>query len=376
MRSAGGHITYLDAAAISKAEREILIGFIEQRNAIRPTGTRTKGKQAYETVWICGVLHQNKATLDKCTVKDLLKVAGDASSGKFTKNSRQTKIVALKALAKHVHRFHHEIKNLDLLMHDVKAGSVAKNRKEAISLEEWGKLINLPMSARDRALLAVMYDGYHRPKEALILKWSDLRTNDRGDIEYEITFKTEKPRTIVQKPGTTEILELWRRECGAVLTDNKPIFPAPDGKPYETITVLAKMFDRLRKVTGITTLKPSVLRTSSITHDVEAALPISYICLRAWGEPFNELINLYTKPNSGKIQRDQHEKEGMRTAVLGASGTFTTKDDRIASLERANADLVAKMANVERLLKLVASDPDALKIQMQALVEKNGGKHP
>ena len=124
---------------------------------------------------------------------------------------------------------------------------MAKNRKEAISVEEWDNLINLPMSARDRALLAVMYDGYHRPKEALILKWSDLHTNDRGDIEYEIVFKTEKTRTIVQKPGTTEILEAWRRECGAALMDNKPIFPAPDGKPYETITVLAKMFHRLRK---------------------------------------------------------------------------------------------------------------------------------
>ena len=203
-------------------------------------------------------------------------------------------------------------------MDDVKAGSVARNRKEALSLDEWDRLINLPMSARDRAMLAVMYDGYHRPKEVLILRWCDLHTNDRGDIEYEITFKTEKTRTIVQKPGTTEILEAWRRECGAVLTDNKPIFPAPDGKPYETITVLAKMFDRLRKETGIKTLKPSVLRNSALTHDVESGLPVSYVCLRAWGEPYNELINLYTKPDSGKIQRDQHEKTGMATAVPGS----------------------------------------------------------
>lgn len=363
MRSPGGYTTYLKAAPISKAEREILLGFIEQRNTVKPTGIRTKGKQAYEGVWICEILHRIKSTLDTCTVKDLLKVAGEASSGKFTKNSRQTKIVTLKAVAKYITRFHHEIGNLDLLMHDVKAGSVAKNRKEAITLVEWDRLINLPMSARDRALLAVAYDGYHRPKEVLILKWCDLHINNRGDIEYEITFKTDKTRTIVQKPGTTEILELWRRECGADLADDKPIFPAPDGKPYETITVLAKMFDRLRKETGIKTLKPSVLRTSSITHDVESGMPVSYICLRAWGEPYNELINLYTKPDSGRIQRDQHEKNGMQPAVLGASGKFTTKDDRIASLER-EIDAMRKktdhLNHLEKMMESLIKDPRLL----------------
>ena len=349
MRLAGGHIRYLKTQPISKAEQEILLGFVRQRNAIRPTGIRTKGKQAYEGAWICGTLHQNKATLDACTAQDLLDVAGEASSGKFTKNSRQTKIVTLKAVAQYVHRFHHKIENLDLLMHDVKAGSVAKNRKEAITLEEWDLLINLPMSARDRALLAVMYDGYHRPKEALLLKWCDLHTNDRGDIEYEITFKTEKTRTIVQKPGTTEILEAWRRECGAQLSDDYPIFPAPDGKPYQTITVLAKLFQRLRGETGIKTLKPSVLRTSAITHDVEAALPVSYICLRAWGEPYNALINLYTKPDSGKIQRDQHEKIGMQPAVLGRSGKFTTKEAQeiidILRSAKDDPDILIEYAN-------------------------------
>jgi len=356
MRVTGGHITYLNAARISKAEREILLGFIEQRNAVKPTGERTKGKQAYEGFWICGALHQHKSSLDTCTVKELLKVAGESSSGKFTKNSRQTKIVTLKAIAKYINRFHHKIENLDLLMEDVKAGSVAKNRKEAFTLVEWDRLINLPMPARDRAMIAMMYDGYHRPKEVLILRWCDLHVNERGDIEYEITFKTEKTRTIVQKPGTTEILELWRRECGASLTDNKPIFPAPDGKPYETITVLAKLFEKFKEETGIAGLKPSVLRNSALTHDVESGLPVSYICLRAWGEPYNELINLYTKPDSGKIQRDQHDKDGMQPAVLGRSGKFTTKDDRDAERDRTIEKLQKDMEIMQAIIKNVKPD--------------------
>jgi integrase len=311
----------------------IISGFINQRNAIKPTSARTKGKQAYESVWVVRTL--GDATLDVCTVNDLLNVASKASSGEFTKNTRQTKIMTLKALALYIHRFHHPIENLDLLMKDVKAGSASKNRKEALTLEQWDTLINLPMSARDRALLAVMYDGYHRPMEVLILKWSDLKINERGDIEYDILFKTDKGRCIVQKPGTTEILEAWRRECGAALTDDTYIFPAPDGSAYRTITVLAKMFRRLKAKTGIKDLKPSTLRTSAITHDVDAGLPISYICLRAWGEPFNDLVNLYTRPDSAKIQRDQHDKTGLKPAlILGTSGKFTTRDDRLAETER------------------------------------------
>jgi integrase len=283
-------------------------------------------------------------TLDQCTVHDLLRAAGKASSGEYTKNSRQTKIAILKALATYIHRFHHPIDNLDLLIEDVKTGGVAKNRKEALTLEEWDTLINLPMSAKERAMLAMMYDGYHRPTEILILKWSDLQVNARGEIEYIIKFKTETPRTIVQKPGTTEILEAWRRECGAQLTDDEYIFRSPAGEGYQCISVLARLFADLKERTGIPNLKPSAIRTTAITHDVNAGLPISYICLRGWGESFNDIINVYTRPDSAKIQKDRHDKVGLRPAlILGTSGKFTTRDDRLSEVERRLALVMMHM---------------------------------
>ena len=328
MRVCGGYLAYLDYQNISKFEREIIIGFIQQRNTIRPTSTRTQGKQAYEGAWICRSL--GEITLDKCTVHDLLKVAGEASSGKFTKNSRQTKIVTLKALANYIHRFHHPIQNIDLLMRDVKAGSAAKNRKVTLTLEEWNTIRNLPMPAKSRAELYMMYDGYHRPGELAILEWSDLKQDQTGEIQYDITFKTEKQRTIVMRSAAIEILEAWRKECGALLTDDTPIFPAPDNGHYRTITHLTKLFKRLKQRTGIDALMPSILRNSGMQHDLEAGYPVSYVCLRAWGEPYNDLINLYTKPDSGKIQRDQHGKGGIPGSVgLGSSREYTTEIDML-----------------------------------------------
>jgi integrase len=351
MRSPDSHINYLNTAPISPAERGIIIGYIDQRNAISPTVTNTKLKQAYQGVWICKTLHNHHSHLDTATVKQFLLVAGDAAN--HTKDTRQTKISTLKAMAQYIHRFHHPIKNLDLLLHDVKSGSAAKNLKDGLTLDEWSRVINLPMSARDRAYLALLYDGCHRPREPLLLRWCDLRINESGDIEDTIVFKTKIPRTIVQKRETTEILEAWRRECGAKLTDETPIFPGRDGKPYHTITTVAKMFKKLRERAGIPRLKPSMIRNSALLHDVEAGLPVSYICLRAWGEPYNELINLYTKPDSGRIQRDQHAKNGTAaiSPVLGASGKYGV--DRIAKLEH-------RLAALEELADIKKPDGQAM----------------
>jgi len=355
MRSGEGHITYLLAQAISNEERAILLGFIAQRNAIKPTATRTKGKQAYEGTWITLTLHDHRATLDKATVKDLLKVAGEASK-KFTKNTRQTKIVTLKALAQYIHRFHHPIENLDLLMHDVKAGSASKNRKEAITLEQWNKVRTLPnISPKQRAELYMLYDGYHRPGELALLNWSDLKQDpDTGEISYTITFKTEKPRTIVMRPAAIEVLEAWRKECGALLSDNTPIFPAPDGGRYQTITHLTKLFRKLKTRTGITRLIPSILRNSSPQHDLEAGYPVAYVCLRMWGEPYNELINHYTRPDSGRIQRDQHGKAGISAgAGLGTKREYNTISDDIAEMKREMQAMKRRQALIELASKEV-----------------------
>lgn len=348
MRSAEGHIAYLDSQPLSEKEREILNGYIDQRNAMRPTGTRTKGKQAYEGFWICEVLHQYGSALDSCTVEDLLKVAGETSTG-FTKNSRQTKITTLKALAKYIHRFHHPIDNLDLLIDDVKAGSAAKNRKVTLTLTEWDQVRKLPMPAKWRAELYMMYDGYHRPGELSILKWSNLtQDNETGEIQYDILFKTEKPRTIVMRSAAIEVLETWRNECGALITDDTPIFPAPGGGHYQTITHLAKLFRELKKKTGIQKLMPSILRNTGMQHDLEAGYPVSYVCLRAWGEPYNDLINLYTKPDSERIQRDQHGKAGDRAAAgLRNSREYISGEDRVTALEHQVRLMQEKLALVK-----------------------------
>jgi len=297
----------LDADEISAYEKEIIARWIGRRKSTKNTSHATQKKQAYNAVAICQILHENGAALDTCHGGDLYQVVEDITES-CTQNSRQTKITILKGIAKYIDQWHHQIPDLSRQLDDVKAGSAERNVKEILSLEEWDTVLNTPMSAKDRAMIALMYDGYHRPKEILILKWSDLKVTKKG-IEYRITFKTKKPRTILQKKETTAILELWRQELGAKYgEDPRPIFPDKNGLQYKSTTPVRDLVDDLREKTGLK-MSPSSFRNTGITHDVEAGLPTSYICLRAWGDTYNELINIYADPSSSRFQADIQGRE-------------------------------------------------------------------
>jgi Site-specific recombinase XerD len=323
---------------LTDEECEILRRYIEWRNTVKPTSAGTRIKQASEGIYLCKILHELDSSLDTCHGKDLFDVATIVSDT-CTKNTRQTKITFLKTMMNYLNKHHHKIDDPDIL-DDIKAGSYDKNTKEHLTREEWEAVLNIPMSAKERAMIALLYDGYHRPGELLILKWSNLTINEHKEIEYIITYKTEKSRLIVQKTQTTAILDLWRSECGANIGDNQYIFTDDRGNQYETTTVLRDLFDDLKEKTNIAKLKPSILRHTGITHDVEQGLPLSYICLRAWGESYNPMINIYTKPDSGKLQTEQHAKNGITNIVKSDIGWRT----------HTNIELEKRMERMEEML--------------------------
>ena len=293
---------------MTPAENIIIEAWIESR-AANGTSERTQAKQRHIAYKIVDAIHQGKKTLDTAEGKDFAKAAAVISQ-KVTQNSRQTIISQLKSMVKFIQK-ERVIKDADNIIVDVKAGSPSKQNKDVLSIEEMATILNAPMSAKERAYLAMLYDGYHRPYEPYTLKWHDLKINSSGAIEYAIMFKTGVTRTIVQKPDTTSILELWRRESGHSYKDDDYIFPDNNGEQYQTLMQATRLMQRLEKRAGLHNLKPSSIRNTAITHDVQAGLPLTYICMRAWGEPYNDMINIYVKANSGQMQNDQHAKGGQ-----------------------------------------------------------------
>ena len=298
---------------VTAREGAIIQGWVDSRKNTGTT-TRTQNKQHHIAYMICHLLHENtRARLDTAQGADFAKVA-EVVGQTVTQNSRQTILSQLKSTVRFIQK-KRTVKNADLILVDIEAGSPSKQNKNVLTPHEWERVLNLPMSAKDRAYLAMLYDGYHRPYEPYLLKWSDLKVGTGDHIEYLVNFKTGISRTIVQKGDTTAILELWRRESGHNYGDDAYVFPDKSEGQYKTLMQSVRLFRRLQQQTGYKTLLPSSIRNTAISHDVQAGLPLTYICMRAWGEPYNDMINIYVKSNSAQMQIDQQAKNGQQAHV-------------------------------------------------------------
>lgn len=379
--------------AMTAAEAAILAGYIEHCLSKENASARTQAKKRHYGYKIIAVLHEMGKTLDSAGYPDFAKVPGrlkNRNGEALTQNSRQSFVSQLKSMVSYIGKTR-KISGEKSLFDDIQAGSPSKQNKEVLSPEEWETLLNAPMSAKERAYLAMLYDGYHRPGEPLTLKWSDLKIGEHGGIQYELAFKTAIKRTIVQKPDCTAILEAWRRECGHEYGDDAPVFPDRSGEHYSTLSFAVDLFDRLQKETGISGLVPSCIRNTAISHDVQDGRELTYICLRAWGEPYNDMINVYTKANSAKMQAEQqakanggegvtiehlkpreikatkecpacHKKNAMAGAFCLYCGANLSGDKTgvVEKLTNENADLRAQVAtitkNLDRLTKMFETE--------------------
>lgn len=299
----------------TEQERAFVESYIEYCLSKEQASERTQAKKRQYAYSLIAVLHDMKKDLFTATYEDFSRIPGRLKNpqGKpLSQNSRQSYVSQLKAMVIYMEKTR-RIEGEKTLLSDINAGSPSKQNKGVLEPEEWLKVLNAPMSAKERAYIAMLYDGYHRPTEPLTMKWSDLKINENGAVQYDITFKTSFVRTIVQKPDCTALLEAWRRECGHNYGDDAYIFPTTGGARYTSRGFSADLFERISKAVG-NEIVPSSIRNTSISHDVDNEMPLTYICLRAWGEPYNEMINIYVKAHSAKLQTNAQATANGRKA--------------------------------------------------------------
>lgn len=319
---------------MSKKELAFVESYIEYCLSKESASEKTQAKKRQYAYTLISVLHDMKKDLFTAVYEDFSKIPGrlkNQKGGPVTQNTRQSYVSQLKAMLAYL-EYSHTIKGEKRLFTDIEAGSPTKQNKGVLEPDEWQAVLNAPMSAKERAYIGMLYDGYHRPTEPLTLKWSDMRINESGAIQYRIVFKTGISREIVQKPDCTALLEAWRRESGHNYGDDAFIFPATGGRQYTSRGFQADLFARLAKHTGIAWLEPSCIRNTAISHDVDNEMSIQYICLRAWGEPFNDMINVYVKAHSAKLQSEAQARANGKPVKVD-----TLKPREIKSLRECPA---------------------------------------
>jgi len=299
-------------------EREILAGFVQVK-ANNGATKRTQQKVRHIVYKLVSTLHavRKGVTLDTATYTDLSAVPSAITNAKgepITQNSRQSFITTLKALVEFMRdELDIRIEGKEHSFKKIIAGGASHENKEEIEPDDWQKVLNCHMTTRELAMVTLMYDGCLRPMEPLILKWSDMKINAEGAIQYQITFKTDKPRTIIVKPDAVAVLEEWRRASGRKYGDDAPVFPDRFGGHYSTIMPIVKLFRRLRKDTGLVNMTPGAIRNTAITGDVLTGYSEAYVCFRCWGVASSPMINVYVR----KARAAQMHQEALDMIAAG-----------------------------------------------------------
>lgn len=190
-----------------------------------------------------------------------------------------------------------------------------KSKRDMLTPENVQTAIDACTNARDRCLIALLWDGSNRPSELLRLNWGDLVADEYG-YHFETAGKTMKPRRI-RLTTSLPYLEAWRQVYPGKPSGDSPVFVTirAIGGVYRRwdITAVQAMFKEMRGKTGIKNLKPYTLRPSRITHDVRNHLDSAYIMLKNWGSMDTSMMEVYSHVDEDEEYLDQ---QALRAAGI------------------------------------------------------------
>jgi site-specific recombinase XerD len=191
-----------------------------------------------------------------------------------------------------------------------------KRAEDMLSPEEVSLIIQTARNPRDKALLAMLYDGSNRPIELLRLKWSDIIEDEFGAF-FITDAKTDKERRIRLTNISLGYLAQWKKKHPDPRPDQYvfcTINESREGKGIRPVSIdnLQRLVKNIRRDTGIKKLKPSIFRPTKITHDVSAGYELPYIMKKNWGHLRTNMIDLYTNLDSTYLDEVALRHAGMK----------------------------------------------------------------
>lgn len=186
---------------------------------------------------------------------------------------------------------------------------MTKTADDLLSPDEIEAIISACTSARDRALIHLLYEGGFRIGEVGNLRWGDIKFDDGGAI-VNVNFKTGKPRYI-RLVMAKQVLAAWKKDHPDARPDAY-VFLDRSGAPIQYYAVL-KQVQRLVKKAGITKrVTPHTFRHSRITHLIkEGRMNESVIKLIMWGSTDTDMFSTYLHLTGGDIDRQINEAYGL-----------------------------------------------------------------
>jgi site-specific recombinase XerD len=171
-----------------------------------------------------------------------------------------------------------------------------KTAEMIFTKEEIFGMLKACQTSRDRAILAVLYDGALRVGELGTLRWNQVVFTD-VDATVTVKFKTEKTR-LIPLFMAREYLAQWRNDYpGEPSGDNFVFLTSGGGRNRTGRNQLqyAGIAKQIRKIAGRAGIKkhitPHLFRHSKITHLIQDGAQESMIKLLGWGNTSTDMMD-------------------------------------------------------------------------------------
>lgn len=304
---------------LTQAEADLISSFIFEVQAQR--GTRDSGMmtRAWALIRTAEALHQFHSTLDTATTEDALRMVSFIRGNGYSKNYQNDIIKALKRFL--LWRIDNGARKLnEKKIRAIKPPGMdwaCKKPEDMLTKDEVLQVIEACGNSRDKAIISMLYDASARPVDLRELTWDDIIFDEYGALIHT-SAKTGIPRSIRLTHISFPYLAQWRQDYPGSPKGLNPVFlshrvyEAAGGQhvPIEH-TAFLRLIRSLRKKTGIQKLKPSIFRSTRITHDVADGYDTAYLMKKNWGTLKTNMLEIYAKPDEDYITRYALEKSGV-----------------------------------------------------------------
>lgn len=177
---------------------------------------------------------------------------------------------------------------------------MTKTAEMLITEEDVRRMIEVCQNSRDRAIIAMMYEGGFRIGELASLKWQQVKFNE-WNLAVNVDNKTRKPRYIPLVMARSYLAQ-WRNDYPLPITESGYVFVTAGKHQQLQYQGFVKQLDKIVKRAGIRKhVSPHIFRHSRITHLIQKGFGDSKIKLMMWGSIDSDMFKAYAHLTNADI---------------------------------------------------------------------------
>ncbi|MDD5188615.1 MAG: tyrosine-type recombinase/integrase [Methanoregula sp.] len=178
-----------------------------------------------------------------------------------------------------------------------------------LSEEEVKAMIEACMNSRDRAIIAVLYEGALRIGENATIRWKDVKFTD-WNATITTSFKTGKNRNIPLVMAKS-YLAVWRNDYPLPVTSDSFVFLTNKKEPLGYAGV-AKQLRIIAERAGIKKhITPQIFRHSRATHMIGQGYGDAIVKKILWGNLDSKMFSTYLHLVNNDVESVIAEKAGV-----------------------------------------------------------------